>query len=84
MEGALSQHQVREISEEVFESTFKTRKLAEKAVESVKKANELQVRYASIEGELVSRLTTRPRRLPLTVCPLAWCRRKIRRYRSGL
>ena len=54
MEDASFQHQVRGISEEVFESTFKTCKLAEKAAESVKKANELQVRYSSIEDELVS------------------------------
>lgn len=63
MEDAPFQHQVRGISEEVLESRFKTCKLAEKAAESVKKANELQVRYFSIEDELVDRISKHPRPL---------------------
>ena len=54
MEANSSSDQSRTIAEEVFESTFKTLKLSDKATESARKAFELEDRYTSIENELVS------------------------------
>ena len=56
MEDTSLQSQTLEICTDVFQSTFATRRLAEKASESVKKVSELGTRYSLIENDLVSGL----------------------------